>query len=211
MVIIFLGPPAAGKGSTAELVEKNLHIDHVSTGDIFRRVVTEGTEQAKKIKKIMESGQLISDEITASLVQSELPKHENILLDGFPRTLPQGKILAGLAKIDAVYCLTAPEEVSLKRLSGRRVCQGCQRVYNIFTQPPAKEGTCDSCGAALIQRGDDTEETILKRLSVYNEQTAPLVPFYREAGLLTEIRTDIISPEEAAQKVEDDLKSRGLL
>lgn len=202
MNFIFLGPPGAGKGSLAVKVAEDYKIPHISTGDIFRANIKNQTELGKKVKAIIDSGSLVSDEMTFELVKDRLSQSDctnGYILDGFPRTIPQAEMLSGLVKDLAVVNFEIADEAVIKRLSTRRVCKGCGANYNILTLPPKKEGVCDSCGGELYQRDDDKQESILHRMEVYREQTEPLINFYKEKGKIYNFDSAI----ETAQLLEE--------
>ena len=191
---VFLGPPGAGKGTQAKRLAGATGALHLSTGDMLRRAVAEGTELGKKAKSFMDAGSLVPDQLMVDLIAETLSGGEKgFILDGFPRTLPQAEALDGiLEKLDLplgdVVYFRVPEEDLVRRLSGRLTCQACGAVYHKEFHPPAREGVCDRCGAAsLVVRPDDREEVVRKRLAVYGEQTRPLVVYYRERGLLREV------------------------
>lgn len=193
--MVLLGPPGAGKGTQAALICKHLGIPHISTGDMFRQAIKEGTELGRQAEKYLQSGGLVPDDVTIGLIQERLSQsdcRQGFLLDGFPRTVAQAEALdAWLAgrkeKLDAVIDIEVPREELMARLTGRRVCRQCGATYHLQYNPPAEAGKCDVCGGELIQRADDTAATVGKRLDVYNEQTAPLITYYRQRGLLKEI------------------------
>lgn len=190
MNLIFLGPPGAGKGTMASRLAHDRGIPHISTGDIFRENINNGTELGKKVKSILDSGDLVPDELTVALVEDRLKQDDvsgGFILDGFPRTIPQAEALEGFATIEAVVLFTLPDEEIVKRLSGRRVHKPSGRTYHILFSPPKVPGKDDVTGEELIQRGDDTEDSIRNRLDVYRDQTQPLVDFYRKKGLLKEV------------------------
>lgn len=198
MIIIMLGAPGTGKGTVAEILQKKLGIKQISTGDIFRKHIKEGTELGKIANSYISKGNLVPDEITIDIVKNRLEENDvknGAILDGFPRTVKQAeeldKILAQKGqKVDKVINLTTPEEEIIERIVNRRVCsnQECKAVYNIVLNPPKVEGICDKCGANLITRDDDTEETVRDRISTYFKQTSPLVEYYEKQGnLLTEL------------------------
>jgi adenylate kinase len=198
MIIIMLGAPGTGKGTVAGVLQENLGIKQVSTGDIFRKNIKEGTELGKLAEKYITIGQLVPDDVTVKVVEERLnePDVENgIILDGFPRTVKQAeeldRILAKKGKkVDKVINLTTPDEEIIERIVNRRVCsnQECKAVYNLILNPPKKEGICDKCGSELIIRKDDTEETVKARLKTYFEQTSPLVEYYEKQNIvLTEL------------------------
>lgn len=193
-----MGPPGAGKGTQAEVLVKELDITHVSTGDMFRAAIKAGTEMGKKAKEYMDAGQLVPDEVVVGMVKERLSQADcakGFLLDGFPRTLPQADALsATLAdmgiKLDGVINIEVPREKLMARLTGRRVCRGCGASYHVLFNPPAVADQCNSCGAELYQRDDDNETTVGSRLDVYENQTAPLINYYKEQGILLSIDGD---------------------
>lgn len=192
MRLVFLGAPGAGKGTQAVRVAEAEGIAHVSTGDMFRQAVREGTPLGQQVKRYLDQGQLVPDEVTIALVRERLSRPDcrpGFLLDGFPRTVAQAQALDRLldeigAPLDCVVELEVPEEELVRRLSGRRVCSTCGENYNIYSHPSQVEGRCDRCGGALIQRSDDSEETVRRRLEVYRAQTLPLSDYYRGQGKL---------------------------
>jgi adenylate kinase len=185
MNIIFLGPPGAGKGTQAQRVCDELKIPQISTGDILRRAIKEETPVGLKAKAYVESGKLVPDEILVEIIKDRLAQDDckpGYILDGFPRTVPQAEALEKIAKIDVVVEIAVADEALVKRLSGRRVCLNCGATYHVSTL--GGKTTCDKCGEELIQRKDDNPETVQNRLNVYHSQTAPLISFYQERGLL---------------------------
>jgi len=190
--IILLGPPGAGKGTQAKSISQAYSIPHISTGDIFRKNISEKTPLGVEAKGYMDKGQLVPDELTINLVKDRLTQEDcknGFLLDGFPRTVKQAEALdAFLDKnkmaIDAALLIDVPSTLILERMTGRRVCPECGASYHIKNIPPKVEGICDLCGASLIQRKDDNEETVKERLNVYERQTQPLVEYYKEKGKL---------------------------
>ncbi|QTQ11195.1 adenylate kinase [Treponema parvum] len=190
MNFIFLGPPGAGKGSLAVKVAQEYKIPHISTGDIFRAAIKNKTPLGIQVKAIIDSGSLVSDEITSALVKERLAEGDcknGFILDGFPRTIPQAKALDTFCPDTTAVNFAIPEESVIRRLSTRRVCKKCGENYNIVSVPPKKEGICDKCGGELFQRDDDKPEAISHRMEVYREQTEPLIAFYREKGRLFDI------------------------
>ncbi|HLS23671.1 MAG TPA: adenylate kinase [Pseudogracilibacillus sp.] len=198
MNLILMGLPGAGKGTQAEKIEKKYKTPHISTGDMFRLAIKEETELGKQAKNYMDEGQLVPDEVTNGIVEERLAMddcQEGFLLDGFPRTLPQAEALDEILnkldrKIDFVIHVDVPEEKLLERLTGRRVCPKCGATYHVVNNPPKEEGVCDHDGTELIQRDDDTEETVQKRLTVNIEQTKPLLDFYEDKGVLVTVDGD---------------------
>jgi len=190
-----MGPPGAGKGTQAELLKARFPIPHISTGDIFRDAVNQGSELGQEAQKYMSSGQLVPDEITTAIVKERITQADcepGFLLDGFPRTTAQAQALdQSLAelgkKVDLAINIDVPTELLIERLSGRISCQECKRVYNLNFNPPREQGKCDSCGGELVQRNDDRGETVVKRLEVYNQQTRPLLQYYEAQGVLFNI------------------------
>lgn len=191
---VLLGPPGAGKGTQAVRLVEKYEIPHISTGDIFRKNIKEGTELGKKAQEYMNAGALVPDELVVDLVKDRLQQDDcknGFLLDGFPRTIFQAEKLDEFLsesnlKMDIVINLKVEKEVLIKRLTGRRVCKDCGASYHIVNIPPKKEGVCDICGGELIQRKDDNIETVENRINVYEEQTAPLIGYYKEAGSLVD-------------------------
>lgn len=195
MNLILLGPPGVGKGTQAKLLIDRFGIPQISTGDILRAAVKELTPMGIKAKGFMDSGALVPDEVVIGIVEERLAQpdcQKGFILDGFPRTVPQadalGQVLAGMNKnIDHVVSLSVDKGELLKRLTGRRACSKCGAGYHVDFAPPAAAGICDACGGELFQREDDKEETILNRLAVYEAQTAPLISYYRGAGLVRSV------------------------
>ncbi|ODN30350.1 adenylate kinase [Fervidobacterium thailandense] len=192
MNLIFLGPPGAGKGTYAKHVSQKYGIPHISTGDIFREAIANGTELGRKVQDIVNSGQLVPDEITNALVEERLAKEDCVngfILDGYPRTIPQALALDEMLKklhkeLHGAIYFEVDEETVVKRISTRRVCSSCGRVYNVITLPPKVEGVCDECGGTLIQRDDDKEDVVRNRYRVYIEKTSPLIEYYRNQNKL---------------------------
>ena len=195
MRLIFLGPPGAGKGTQAGEVASKLGIPHISTGDMFRAEVSAGTELGKKVKSIMDSGGLVSDDLVLEIVKARLDKPDvesGYLLDGFPRTVPQAEGLDRITAeaerpLDHVVYFDLPDEVVIRRLSGRRSCPQCGEPYHVESLKPKVEGQCDTCNVALIQREDDMPATVKNRLDVYKESTAALIDYYDGKGLLRRV------------------------
>ena len=199
---VFLGPPGAGKGSLAVKVAEDYKIPHISTGDIFRANIKAQTPLGVKVKAIIDSGSLVSDELTFELVKDRLAQDDcknGYILDGFPRTIPQAEMLDGLVADLKVVNFQISDDIVIGRLSTRRVCKACGTNYNIKTLPPKVEGVCDKCGGELYQRDDDKQESILHRMDVYREQTEPLINYYKNKGKITDldasIETDILLGE----------------
>ena len=192
MRIIMLGAPGAGKGTQAKKIAAKYGIPHISTGDIFRANIKNGTELGNKAKTYMDQGLLVPDELTCDLVVDRIQQddaREGYVLDGFPRTIPQAEALdKALAefgdKIDYAIDVNVPDENIVKRMGGRRACVGCGATYHLVYAPTKTEGICDVCGKELVLRDDDKPETVQKRLNVYHEQTQPLIDYYTKAGIL---------------------------
>ncbi len=185
--IIFLGPPGAGKGTQSQLLKDRNGFVQISTGDLLREAVKNQTPLGLKAKEYMNEGKLVPDELIISLIEEKLKEYKdsNIIFDGFPRTIPQAESLNKLLKefnreINAVILFKIEDEEVIKRLSGRRVCSNCGAVYHIVYNPPKTDEVCDKCGTKLIQRDDDKEEVIRKRLEVYHQQTKPLIDYYKD-------------------------------
>ena len=195
MKLILLGPPGAGKGTQAKMLVEHFAIPQIATGDILRGAVQAGTALGLQAKKFMDAGALVPDEVVIGIVRERLQETDcqgGFILDGFPRTVAQADALqgtlAGLGRaLDQVISLTVDAEALVQRLTGRRTCRDCGRGYHVTFEPPRNGGSCDACGGELYQRDDDQEATIRRRLSVYAEQTAPLIAYYRSADLLTEM------------------------
>ena len=203
MKIIMLGAPGAGKGTQAKQIAGKYSIPHISTGDIFRANIKNGTDLGKKAKEYMDQGLLVPDELTCDLVMDRIQQDDCVngfVLDGFPRTIPQAKALdAALEKLgqhmDVAIDVDVPDENIVNRMSGRRACLDCGATYHVVSLPPKTEGKCDHCGGDLVLRDDDKPETVQKRLSVYHEQTQPLIDYYKNQGILKSV--DGTQPMEA--------------
>ncbi len=210
MRLIFLGPPGAGKGTQAQKLAELTGICQVSTGDILRQAVKDGTEMGKRAKACMDAGQLVPDEVVIGIVRDKIAAPEcadGFILDGFPRTTGQAEALDVIllnfsAPVDHVVAFTVDDEALVKRLSGRRTCLGCGAMYHIAFAPPSVKDVCDKCGGELIQREDDKESVIRDRLAVYEKSTRPLLDYYRSKGTLTEV-----SASASVDSVFADLKS----
>ena len=195
MKIIMLGAPGAGKGTQAKKIAAKYEIPHISTGDIFRANIKNGTELGKKAKTYMDQGLLVPDELVCDLVVDRIQQDDckkGYILDGFPRTIPQAesldKALQAIGeKMDYAIDVEVPDENIVKRMGGRRACVGCGATYHLVYAPTKKEGICDVCGGELILRDDDKPETVQKRLGVYHEQTQPLIDYYKNQGILREV------------------------
>ena len=195
MKIIMLGAPGAGKGTQAKMIADKFSIPHISTGDIFRANIKEGTELGRKAKEYMDQGLLVPDELVVTLVVDRLTWEDaknGYVLDGFPRTIPQAEALTNALaekgeKVDFAINIDVPDQNIIDRMGGRRACVSCGATYHIVNIPPKKEGICDVCGAELILRDDDKPETVKKRLDVYHEQTQPLIDYYKAEGVLKDV------------------------
>ncbi len=210
MRVVLVGPPGAGKGTQAQFIASHLAIPKVSTGDIFRYNVSAGTELGRQARSFMERGDLVPDKVTVAMVASRLQEDDALsgfLLDGFPRNVPQAETLKKMLadwgmRLDLVLELVVDHDEVIRRLSGRRTCRKCGRVWHIAFDPPSVSGKCDECGGELFQRDDDREETIRHRLEVYEQQTQPLISYYADEGILLGI--DATGPVE-------DVTERALL
>jgi len=192
MRLIFFGPPGAGKGTQAKEVSEKFSAVHISTGDILRQAVNSGSELGLKVKDILEKGLLVSDDIMNELIKLRLSKEESFLLDGYPRTIPQAEFLDGILSelskpVDCAVLIDADEEDIVKRISSRRVCPKCKRVYNTISLKPLKEGICDDCDSQLVHREDDQEDVVRKRFKVYLSNTAPVIEYYRKNNKLVTV------------------------
>lgn len=195
MRVIFLGPPGVGKGTQSEFIAEKYHIPKISTGDLLRESVDRQTSLGKEAKGFMDRGELVPDIVVIGLVEEKLESpecHNGFLLDGFPRTVTQADELSGILQrkgesLDHVVYFSLPKAEIIKRLSGRRSCPECKVVYQLESIPPKRDGICDVCGISLIQRNDDKPETIESRLAVYQEQTEPLIKYYKNRGILSEL------------------------
>ncbi len=198
MMIVFLGPPGAGKGTQAATVSKAKNIPHISSGNLLRESVESGTATGEKAQAYIEKGLLVPDEIVVALIKDRIVKSDcrgGFVLDGFPRTLAQAKVLDGElkkigSKIDVVFYFAVSKDSVVLRLSGRLICSSCGANYHVNFVPPQKTGVCDKCGSMLCQRSDDKKETVLERLRVYHEQTEGLIDYYKKNGVLKEVSSD---------------------
>lgn len=188
MKLILLGAPGAGKGTQAEVICKALNIPAISTGNIIREALAQGTEMGLKAKSFMDAGQLVPDDVVIGIIKERLAKDDcanGFILDGFPRTIPQAEALDAMGVIiDKVIDIEVPDEKIAARMSGRRVCKDCGSSYHLEYKAPKAEGVCDACDGELIQRKDDAPETVLDRLAVYHKQTEPLKDYYSKKGIL---------------------------
>ncbi len=198
MRLILLGPPGAGKGTQAKLLSQEFNIPHISTGDILRDEVRENSQLGRKVAEFVKIGELVPDDIIVEVVTHRLTKSDaadGFILDGFPRTLKQAEELNKALRqlnvsVDSIIYFETNLEVSIRRLSGRRVCRGCGANFHLTNMPPKKEGICNSCGGELFLRDDDKEETVKKRLAIYQKQTASLIDYYKKSGDLRKVSGD---------------------
>ncbi|MDP3298395.1 MAG: adenylate kinase [Thermodesulfovibrionia bacterium] len=195
MRLVLLGAPGAGKGTQAKkLIEKH-GIPQISTGDILRKAVADGSPLGKEAKSYMDKGELVPDKVVIGLIEDRLKQPDckkGFILDGFPRNTAQAETLDAMLKklnmpLDSALSVDVPKDDLMKRLTGRRTCKGCQQMYNVYFSPPKKNGVCDKCGGELFHRDDDKEETIKRRLDVYDAQTAPLINYYKKSGILKSV------------------------
>lgn len=218
MKVIFLGPPGVGKGTYASRISPQLGIPHISTGDLFREAVKNQTELGLKAKSYIDEGGLVPDELTMEMLEERFAQGDcknGFILDGFPRTLNQARLLDGMEEIDMVINFILPKDILIEKLSARRTCRNCGDIYNVadinrngVVMPsvlPKKEGVCDKCGGELYQRDDDKAEVIEKRLGVYEENTKPLIDYYRGKGLLKDVRV-VASPEIMVPRIMELMK-----
>jgi adenylate kinase len=214
--LVLVGPPGAGKGTQAEFIAAHLSVPKISTGDIFRANVSQGTELGVEARRYMDAGQLVPDEVTINMVRGRLGEQDaadGFLLDGFPRTVPQAsaldKLLADLGdSLDLVLELIVDEDEVVRRIAGRRQCRGCDKTWHVDFDPPSHEGVCDRCGGELYQRDDDKVEVVEERLRVYKRDTAPLIDYYGAQNKLVGI--DAAGPvEDVTQRAIDALRSYG--
>lgn len=212
MKAIIFGAPGAGKGTYASRLKAKLDIEVISMGDIFRELAKQDTELSRKVKSYMEKGSLVPDEIVTEVLKqhiAKIPSEKGILFDGYPRTLEQAKALDSIVKIDVIILLDVPDWIIIERLSSRRICKKCGAVYNTRFLKPKVEGVCDKCGGPLYLRSDDNPEVIKNRLQVYQNQTAPLLQFYRDKNVpfvLSKTTSLDAPPDELADKIIENLK-----
>jgi adenylate kinase len=205
--IVFLGPQGSGKGTVIGKIKDQYGVPHISTGDMFREALKEGTEFGKKAQEYMNRGELVPDDVTCGMVQERIARDDCVngfMLDGFPRNLSQAEALAEITQIDTAVLIDVPEEVSLERLSGRRQCRNCGTIFHLIFVPPKQEGVCDKCGGELYQRDDDKPEAIKERLAIYRSETMPIAEFYRTAGVLVTVDGSG-TPDDVASRVRQEL------
>lgn len=212
MKAIIIGAPGAGKGTYSSRLQEKLNVDVIATGDIFREIMKENSELGKKVKGFVEKGLLVPDEVVVEVLKnriSKVPKGKGFILDGYPRTMDQAKMLEAITKIDVILLLDVPDWLIIERLSTRRICKNCGTVYNIRFLKPKVEGVCDKCGGPLYQRSDDNAEVIKKRLQVYQEQTKPLLEYFKKKKIpFVTATTNTLEqpPEPIVEKLIADLK-----
>jgi adenylate kinase len=191
MKLVLIGCPGAGKGTQAKKLSKHFDIAHISTGDLLREQMKLGTELGKKVSEIMNAGGLVSDDIVSAMLAERIKADDcknGYILDGYPRNVSQAEGLTAITgELDKVICFNVDDEIIVDRMTGRRGCPKCGQMFHVKYNPPKKDGICDSCGEALIQRKDDNEETVVNRLRVYHETTAPVIDFYNKKGILFEV------------------------
>lgn len=213
--IVMLGPPGSGKGTYASRMAPKLGIPTISTGELFRENVKNGTDVGKKAKVFMDKGELVPDAITIEMLKQRIKQPDakkGFILDGFPRTIPQAEALEKVAKIDAVINLVVPDEIVIARLSARRQCRKCSEIYNTLYLKPKKEGICDKCGGELYQRDDDKPKAIKERLVVYTKNTQPLIDYYGEKGNRIDMPCNSVDipPDLQVGKIMEALKKKNL-
>lgn len=187
---VFLGPQGSGKGTVIGKIKGKYGVPHISTGDMFREALKEGTEFGKKAQEYMNKGELVPDDVTCGMVNERISRDDcanGFMLDGFPRNLKQAEALSEITKIDTAVLLDVPEEISLERLSGRRQCRECGTIFHLQFVPPKVDGVCDKCSGELYQRDDDKPEAIKERLAIYRAETMPIVGYYEKAGALVTV------------------------
>lgn len=209
MNIVLLGGPGAGKGTQAEKIGKKFGTTHLSTGDILREEVDEGTELGKEAKEYMDRGDLVPDRLILDMIEENTdPREESYLFDGFPRNEDQAEALSDYLDLDLVVYIEVSEEEVVRRLSSRRICSDCGKIYNTLFKKPEKEGVCDECGGDLYRREDDEPEVIRDRYSTFIEETSPLIDYYEEKGLLAKVDGEK-SPEEVFDSVRKEIEELG--
>jgi len=210
MRLIMLGPPGSGKGTYASRIGPKLDIPHISTGEMFRENIKNGTEVGKLAKKYLDTGELVPDEVTIKMLKERIGQanaKKGFILDGFPRTIPQADALGKITKVDAVVNLVVPDEVVIARLSSRRQCRKCSKIYNVLFLKSKVEGVCDVCGGELYQRDDDKPATIRERLKEYQKKTQPLINYYKKQRLVIDIPCNSVDvpPEIMVDKIMKEL------
>lgn len=214
MKLIMLGPPGAGKGTQAQKICNDYNTVQISTGDILRAEVSNNTELGKKAKEYMDKGDLVPDEVILGMMDKKLfgdNAPSGYILDGFPRTVPQAEGLDNLydqhdEELDAIIVMEVDRDIIVERLTARRTCKNCKKVYNLLFMPPEEEGVCDECGGELVQRDDDKKETVLNRLKVYEEETEPLIDYYKGSGKIKHVDSEG-TPEEVYANIKEVLEN----
>jgi adenylate kinase len=216
MNAIIFGPPGSGKGTYASRLKSRLGVDVIAMGDIFRELLKEDTPLGKEVKDYVEKGLLVPDDIVINVLKqhlAEIPKGKGFILDGYPRTTDQAKVLEGIAKIDVILLQMVPDWIIVERLSSRRICRNCGAVYNIRFLKPKVKGVCDKCGGELYQRSDDKPDVIKKRIQVYQEQTSPILQHYKEKKvpfIISSITALDTKPETVVEKMIEELQKLNL-
>jgi adenylate kinase len=198
-IIVLLGPPGAGKGTQAKFIASKKELVHLSTGDILRDEVTKGTQLGKAAKEYMNKGDLVPDSLIVDMINGRLNQGKGFIFDGFPRTVGQAEALEKIVEVDVVIDISLPREEVIRRLSSRRICRQCGKIYNLVYNPPEVDGVCDECGGELFQRDDDKREVIENRYDVYTKATAPLIDFYKQRELLVGVDGSLPTEEVSAQ------------
>jgi len=205
--VVFLGPQGSGKGTVIGKIKEQYGVPHISTGDMFREALKEGTEFGKKAQEYMSRGELVPDDVTCGMVKERIARSDCVngfMLDGFPRNLSQTEALSKVTKIDTAVLIDVPEEVSLERLSGRRQCRDCSTIFHLVFVPPKQDGVCDKCGGELYQRDDDMPEAIKERLAIYRSETMPIADYYKTAGVLITVDGSG-TPDDVVARVQEKL------
>ncbi|RKY39721.1 MAG: adenylate kinase [Candidatus Omnitrophota bacterium] len=210
MRLIFIGPPGAGKGTQAKVVCNYFNLQHISSGDLLREAIASSSPEGEKAKQFIEKGLLVPDEIVVKIVAERIRKIKGFVLDGFPRTLTQAEFLDRTLdslsiSLDRVFNFTVSLSKVIERLSGRRICSNCNAIYHIKNIPPRKEGICDRCGGRLVQREDDKEETVRKRLKVYQKISQPLIEYYKKKGVLVNVDGNM-EVQELFERIKESLR-----
>ncbi|OYT28339.1 MAG: adenylate kinase [Thermofilum sp. ex4484_79] len=211
MKLVFIGPPGVGKGTYASAISKIYGVPHISTGDIFREEIKKGTDLGKRIRSFVEKGELVPDEIVIETIRKRLSQDDckkGFILDGFPRTLEQAKALDEIVVLDLVLEFVAPDDVIIKRISGRRICSKCGAIYHVVFNPPKVSGVCDKCGAPVIQRDDDKPEVVRHRLKIYKKRFAPIIDYYMKKGILVKVDARELA-DKVVPKIVEVLKKYG--
>ena len=211
MKLVFIGPPGVGKGTYASAISKIYGVPHISTGDIFREEIKKGTDLGKRIRSFVEKGELVPDEIVIETIRKRLSQDDckkGFILDGFPRTLEQAKALDEIVVLDLVLEFVAPDDVIIKRISGRRICSKCGAIYHVVFNPPKVSGVCDECGAPVIQRDDDKPEVVRHRLKIYKKRFAPIIDYYMKKGILVKVDARELA-DKVVPKIVEVLKKYG--